>query len=195
MMHKERIWDIKEYNSQMADYLAEELNISPMVTGILLERGLQDAASMRDFLYGSAAPFHDPFLLKDMQRSVERIERALAAGEQITVYGDYDVDGISASSLLYLYLKQRGGRVATYIPQRKSEGYGLNDEALKNIAEKGTTLVITVDCGISGLREVANAPKSLILLLLTTIRCRRFCLLPTQLSTPSSETAAIRLRI
>lgn len=161
MMHKERIWDIKEYNSQMADYLAEELNISPMVTGILLERGLQDAASMRDFLYGSVAPFHDPFLLKDMQRSVERIERALAAGEQITVYGDYDVDGISASSLLYLYLKQRGGRVATYIPQRKSEGYGLNDEALKNIAEKGTTLVITVDCGISGLREVANAPKSL----------------------------------
>lgn len=77
MMHKERIWDIKEYNSQKADYLAEELNISPMVTGILLERGLQDAASMRDFLYGSAAPFHDPFLLKDMQRSVERIERAL----------------------------------------------------------------------------------------------------------------------
>lgn len=161
MMHKERIWDIKEYNSQMADYLAEELNISPMVTGILLERGLQDAASMRDFLYGSAAPFHDPFLLKDMQRSVERIELALAAGEQITVYGDYAVDGISASSLLYLYLKQRGGRVATYIPQRKSEGYGLNDEALKNIAEKGTTLVITVDCGISGLHEVANAPKSL----------------------------------
>ena len=161
MMHKERIWDIKEYNSQKADYLAEELNISPMVTGILLERGLQDAASMRDFLYGSAAPFHDPFLLKNMQRSVERIERALAAGEQITVYGDYDVDGISASSLLYLYLKQRGGRVATYIPQRKSEGYGLNDEALKNIAEKGTTLVIPVDCGISGLHEVANAPKSL----------------------------------
>ena len=92
MKHKERIWDIKEYNSQMADYLAEELNISPMVTGILLERGLQDAASMRDFLYGSATPFHDPFLLKDMQRSVERIERALAAGEQITVYGDYDVE-------------------------------------------------------------------------------------------------------
>ena len=117
MMHKERIWDIKEYNSQMADYLAEELNISPMVTGILLERGLQDAASMRDFLYGSATPFHDPFLLKDMQRSVERIERALAAGEQITVYGDYDVDGISASSLLYLYLKQRGGRVATGVYQ------------------------------------------------------------------------------
>ena len=85
MMHKERIWDIKEYNSQMADYLAEELNISPMVTGILLERGLQDAASMRDFLYGSATPFHDPFLLKDMQRSVERIERALAVGSGVGV--------------------------------------------------------------------------------------------------------------
>ena len=85
MMHKERIWDIKEYNQQKAAFLAEELDISPMVTGILLERGLQDADSMREFLYGSAEPFHDPFLLKDMQRSVERIERALAAGEQITV--------------------------------------------------------------------------------------------------------------
>ena len=120
MMHKERIWDIKEYNSQKADYLAEELNIPPMGTGILLERCLQDAASMRDFLYGRATQFHDPFLLKDMQRSAERIERALAAGEQITVYGDYDVDGISASSLLRLNQKPRGGRVDTSIPQSKN---------------------------------------------------------------------------
>lgn len=161
MMHKQRIWDIKDYNKEKAGFFASELGISPLVTGILLERGLQDADAMREFLYGSTTPFHDPFLLKDMQRSVERIERALDAGEKITVYGDYDVDGITASSLLYLYLKERGAQVETYIPKRKSEGYGLNDEALRTLAEGGTTLVVTVDCGISGLHEVAAAPKSL----------------------------------
>ena len=161
MMHKQRIWDIKDYNKEKAGFFASELGISPLVTGILLERGLQDADAMREFLYGSATPFHDPFLLKDMQRSVERIERALDAGEKITVYGDYDVDGITASSLLYLYLKSRDAKVETYIPKRKSEGYGLNDEALRTLAESGTTLVVTVDCGISGLHEVAAAPQSL----------------------------------
>ena len=161
MMHKQRIWDIKEYNKEKASCFAAELGISPLVTGILLERGVDSIDAMRDFLYGSAQPFHDPFLLKDMQRSVERIACALAAGEKITVYGDYDVDGITASSLLYLYLKGRGAHVQTYIPQRKSEGYGLNDEALRTIAEGGSTLVITVDCGISGLHEVQQAPECL----------------------------------
>ena len=161
MMHKQRIWDIKEYNKEKASCFAAELGISPLVTGILLERGVNSIDAMRDFLYGSAQPFHDPFLLKDMQRSVERITRALAAGEKLTVYGDYDVDGITASSLLYLYLKGRGAQVQTYIPQRKSEGYGLNDEALRTIAEGGSTLVITVDCGISGLHEVQQAPECL----------------------------------
>lgn len=161
MIHKQRIWDIKEYNKEKAGCFAEELGISPLVTGILLERGLQDIDSMREFLYGSAVPFYDPFKMKDMQRSVERIERALKAGEKITVYGDYDVDGITASSLLYIYLRERGANVETYIPKRKSEGYGLNDEALRTIAENGTTLIVTVDCGISGLHEVENAPAVL----------------------------------
>ena len=161
MKRKQRIWDVKEYNKEKAGFLAEELGISPLVTGILLERGMTDTETMRDFLYGSKEPFHDPFLLKDMQRTVERIERALAAGEKITVYGDYDVDGITASSLLYIYLRRRGARVETYIPERQSEGYGLNDEALRTIAREGTTLLITVDCGISGLHEVEKAPQEL----------------------------------
>ncbi len=161
MIARQRIWDIHEYDKQKASCFAAELGISPLVTGILLERGLNDTQAMREFLYGSAVPFHDPFLMKDMTKSVERIERALKRQEQITVYGDYDVDGITASSLLYIYLKRRGARVATYIPRRKSEGYGLNDEALRCIAESGTTLVITVDCGISGLHEVRSAPPQM----------------------------------
>ena len=103
MIAKERIWEIREYDKYKAGCLAAELGISPLVTGILLERGMDDTESMREFLYGSMTPFHDPFLLKDMEKTVRRIERALEQGEQITVYGDYDVDGISASSLLYLY--------------------------------------------------------------------------------------------
>lgn len=161
MIAKERIWEIREYDEHKAGCLAAELGISPLVTGILLERGLNDTQLMRQFLYGSPVPFHDPYLLKDMERTVARIEKALQENEQITVYGDYDVDGITASSLLYIYLQGRGAKVATYIPQRKSEGYGLNDEALKNIADGGTTLVVTVDCGISGLHEVQNAPAFL----------------------------------
>lgn len=161
MIAKERIWEIRQYDEHKAGCLAAELGISPLVTGILLERGMNDTESMREFLYGSSTPFHDPFLMKDMEKTVARIERALQCGEKITVYGDYDVDGITASSLLYIYLQQRGARVETYIPQRKNEGYGLNDEALQTIASGGTTLVITVDCGISGLHEVENAPRSL----------------------------------
>ncbi len=161
MLGKQKIWDIQEYNKEKAGFFAAELGISSLVTGILLERGFSDVDSMRDFLYGSKEPFHDPFLLKGMDATVERIERALEQGEQITVYGDYDVDGITASSLLYVYLQRRGAKVNTYIPKRKSEGYGLNDDALKSIYESGTTLVITVDCGISGNHEVAQAPAGL----------------------------------
>ena len=161
MLGKQKIWDIQEYNKEKAGFFAAELGISSLVTGILLERGFNDVDSMRDFLYGSKEPFHNPFLLKGMEETVARVERALANGEQITVYGDYDVDGITASSLLYVYLERRGAKVNTYIPKRKSEGYGLNDEALKTIFESGTTLVITVDCGISGLHEVEQAPEGL----------------------------------
>ena len=161
MIAKARKWIIHEYNKEKASCFADELGISPLVTGILLERGFTSTDEMKEFLYGSKEPFHDPFLMKDMDKTVARIEKALAEEEKITVYGYYDVDGITASSLLYIYLKSRGAKVNTYIPKRESEGYGLNDDALKNIFEEGTTLVVTVDCGISGIKEVANAPEGL----------------------------------
>lgn len=161
MIAKTRKWNIHEFNKEKASCFADELGISPLVTGILLERGFSNTDEMKKFLYGSDEPFHDPFLLKDMDKTVGRIEEALSKQEKITVYGDYDVDGITASSLLYIYLRNRGANVNTYIPKRESEGYGLNDDALKNIYEEGTTLVVTVDCGISGIKEVANAPVGL----------------------------------
>ena len=104
MIGKRKVWQIKEYNREKASVLAAELNVSPVVTGILLERGIDTAQSMQEFLYGSSRPFHDPFLLKDMAEAVKRIDRAVKQQEKITVYGDYDVDGITASSLLYIYI-------------------------------------------------------------------------------------------
>lgn len=162
-MKKHKIWQFNEFNREEAEKLAQQAGVSPLVAGILLNRGIKDAQSVREFLYGSAEPYHDPFLMKDMPKAAERIWRGIDAGERITVYGDYDVDGISASSLLYLFLKDCGADVNTYIPERKSEGYGLNIDALNHLAEAGTTLVVTVDCGISAVKEIAGAPKRLIL--------------------------------
>ncbi len=158
MIDKRKTWKIKEHNKYKAAELAEELQISPLVTGILLERGFSEVDEIKEFLYGSHEPFHNPFLMRGMEQAVRRIEKAMEAGEKITVYGDYDVDGITASSLLYVYLRGRGANVDTYIPRRENEGYGLNDDALKSLHERGTKLVITVDCGISGVNEVAKAP-------------------------------------
>lgn len=160
-MKKRKIWQFNEFNKEEAVRLAGEIGVSPLVAGILLNRGIKGADTAREFLYGSAEPYHDPFLMKDMHKAAERIWRGIDAGERITVYGDYDVDGISASSLLYLFLKGCGAVVDTYIPERKSEGYGLNIDALNHLAEAGTTLVVTVDCGISAVKEIAGAPKIL----------------------------------
>lgn len=161
MIGKRKIWHVKEFNKEKAGCLAAELDVSPIVTGILLERGFTTAEAMREFLYGSKTPFHDPFLMKDMEKTVQRIKTAMQIGEKITVYGDYDVDGITAASLLYIYLKEAGACVDTYIPKRENEGYGLNDAALKFLAEHGTGLVVTVDCGISGVHEVEQAPAGM----------------------------------
>lgn len=161
MIGKRKIWNIQQYNKEKASCLAAELGISTMVTNVLLERGYDTVAKIREFLYGSDTPFHDPFLLKDMEIAVQRICKAIEQNEKITVYGDYDVDGITASSLLFLYLREKGANVNTYIPKRANEGYGLNDEALKYLSTDGTGLVITVDCGISGYNEVKSAPAGM----------------------------------
>ncbi len=160
-MKKHKIWQFNEFNKDEAVQLGEKAGISPLVAGILLNRGIKTPEAVRDFLYGSAEPFYDPFLMKDMPQAVQRIWQGIDGKERITVYGDYDVDGISASSLLYLFLKDCGADVNTYIPERKSEGYGLNIDALNNLYAAGRTLIVTVDCGISAVKEIAGAPSGL----------------------------------
>lgn len=141
--------------------LSQEMGISPLLAGVLVRRDLTDPEQIREFLEGKSQPYYDPFRLKDMDRAVDRILQALQQGEAMTIYGDYDVDGTSASSLLYLFLQARGAKVQVYVPRRDTEGYGLNGPALERIAASGTRLLITVDTGISGAKEVAEAPKTM----------------------------------
>ena len=154
-------WDLKHYDREEMNRLAAKVGISPVTAGILWSRGLREENEIREFLFGKKDTYYDPFLMKDMRLAAERILQAVEARERIAVYGDYDVDGITASSLLYLYLTGLQANVSTYIPKREGEGYGLNHEALQSLHEEGITLVVTVDCGISGVKEVAEAPRGM----------------------------------
>ena len=109
------------------------------------------------FLRRDEIRFHDPFLLDDMQKACIRIERALAGGERIVIYGDYDVDGVTAVSTLLLYLRSRGADAGYYIPNRTGEGYGINSAALEQLAGEGCTLLVTVDTGITAVDEIELA--------------------------------------
>ena len=147
-------------SSPEAQALAAGCKINAVVAAILLNRGIDTEEKVAAFLNKDATLFHDPFLLKDMDRAVSRIKRALLCKEKITVYGDYDVDGITATSIVFLYLREKGASCDYYIPDREDEGYGLSSEALHKIAESGTKLIVTVDTGITAAAEVETA-KSL----------------------------------
>ena len=134
--------------------LSRRYGLPPVVTTILLKRGLE---SFDDYVFPGTDKLHDPFLMKGMSEAVKRIICALAQGEHITVYGDYDVDGITSTAILVRFLRERGAFVSYYIPDRTEEGYGINREAIDYIAAEGNTLIITVDCGITAVKEVAHA--------------------------------------
>lgn len=141
--------------AEESQHLATETGISPVVAALLLHRGIHTAAEADLFLHPAQQEFYDPFLLKDMDRAVKRICQALEAKEKIVVYGDYDVDGITSTTLLMRMLQRLGANAAYYIPDRIREGYGFHKEALEHIAESGAGLLISVDCGISAISETA----------------------------------------
>lgn len=131
-------------------------NLDKDITTLLYNREIIDNEDIKTFLYGGVEDITSPFLLKDIDKAVERLEIAKEKGEPVWIYGDYDVDGITSVSLCYLALKELGYNVKYYIPLR-DEGYGLNIEALNHIKSEGGTLIITVDCGISSHKEIAHA--------------------------------------
>ena len=130
---------------------------SYLVSTVLASRGIVSETEAADFLICDHCLSHSPLLMADMDRAVERINRALADAERIAVFGDYDVDGITATVILVDYLRQRGADVIHYIPRRIEDGYGLSPEAIDTLHEQGVQLMITVDCGITGVDEVAYA--------------------------------------
>lgn len=151
-------WCLRAACQEQAAALASRLGVSTAVGQLLLNRGIADEAAARQFIAGSLGDLHDPLLLKGMEAAVKRTAAALQAKELITIYGDYDVDGITATSLLYNVLRELGANIGYYIPERQTEGYGLHSEALEKIAASGTSLLITVDCGISASEEVLAVP-------------------------------------
>ena len=128
-----------------------------LVSCVLASRGISDPAAASEFLVCDHRLTHSPLLMADMDKAVERISRAISDGEKIAVYGDYDVDGITATVILVDYLKSRGANALHYIPRRIEDGYGLNPDAIDTLHQQGVHLLITVDCGITGVDEVAYA--------------------------------------
>lgn len=150
-----RKWVCQETDNIKAAELAQRSGLHPFLIKILLSRGFESAGEMHAFLNDWTEAEYDPFLMKDMDLAVAVICNALENRQSITVYGDYDCDGITATAILVRFLKSIGGRVDYYIPDRITEGYGLSIAALETILNRGSDLIITVDCGITACKETA----------------------------------------
>jgi single-stranded-DNA-specific exonuclease len=137
--------------------LAAELNVADLIAMLLVQRGIETYEAARQFFRPSLADLHDPYLMKDMDKAVARIETAIANAENILVFGDYDVDGTTAVSLVSSYLKSFYPNVATYIPDRYNEGYGVSYQGIDFADDNGFTLIIALDCGIKSIDHVAYA--------------------------------------
>lgn len=148
-------WAAAPLNREEAGKLAAQFGLSPFLAAMLQLRGFTTQPAVAAIL--EAGEMSDPFLMKDMDRAVERIRRALEDFEKIAIYGDYDADGVTATAILYTYLQTLGADVRFYIPQREGEGYGMNKAAVETLSREGVDLIITVDNGISALEEIEYA--------------------------------------
>ncbi|MCK4994885.1 MAG: single-stranded-DNA-specific exonuclease RecJ [Candidatus Omnitrophica bacterium] len=150
----QKTWNILKIDTKKQQSFSKDLGISPILAQILLNRGIQTKDQARRYLYDDISKCFDPFLFKGMRKAIKRTQKAIAAKEKIFIYGDYDVDGLSSTALLYFVLRDLGADVECYIPHRVEEGYSLNKQACVNLKERKVQLIITVDCGISSHAEV-----------------------------------------
>ena len=150
-------WNLRPSGPAGSRAELERAGLPPLCAAVLCARGVDTAPAASAFLAHGPNLLHDPFLLQDMEKAVERISRAIREQETVAVYGDYDVDGITATCLLTQFLRTLGGQVVSYIPDRTEEGYGLNNHAIDALARQGVTLIVTVDCGITAAQEVEYA--------------------------------------
>ena len=150
-------WECLEADKIKVKKISEEYNISTLLAKILVNKNILEKEEINIFLKPTRYDFHNPFLMPDMEIAVNRIIKAIENKEKILIYGDYDVDGITSITVLKKFLQERGAQVSEYIPNRLHEGYGLNKDAVKKVADNGNTLMITVDCGISAIEEIEYA--------------------------------------
>lgn len=147
-------WEYYEVDENIVENISKKHNISRIIAQILVNRGIVEDKEIQIFLAPTRNDFLNPFLMSGMDKAADRIIEAINNNEKTIIYGDYDVDGITSITVLKKFLQERGLEVGTYIPNRLDDGYGLNKEAIEEIAKKGFTLMITVDCGISGINEI-----------------------------------------
>jgi single-stranded-DNA-specific exonuclease len=152
-------WEIAPEHTQIEEKLAASLQIQPLAARLLANRGISTIEGAREFLTPSLQRLYDPFRMRGMAEAVDRLIRGLQTQERIVIYGDYDVDGITATAVLSWFFREIGAPIAYYLPHRMREGYGLNPEAIRRLADQGTRILITVDCGITGHDEVQLARR------------------------------------
>lgn len=152
-------WLLKEFDKSRVLEISRTFRISPLTSIVLYNRGVRENEQIKNFLSKDLGTMYDPFLMRDMDKAVKRINAAKEAGEKITIYGDYDVDGITAIAILYKYLAGLGIDVDYYVPDRMQEGYGVNRDALDKIKTRGSSLIITVDTGITAVEECEYATE------------------------------------
>lgn len=153
-------WVNRQVDERATALLARELSLHPIAARVLVSRGLTSPEAADRFLSASLSDLPDPFRMLGMTKAVERIAQAVVSGERVVVYGDYDVDGVTSTTLLVGFLRALGANVAYYVPHRLSEGYGLNPQAVDRLAASGTRLIVTVDCGVTAVEEIDRASRA-----------------------------------
>ena len=159
MLHPRSRWICAATSDEQVSQLAQEAKLSPLLARMMVVRGIDTAEQIQQFLYADVNQLHDPFLMAGMEEAVERIRRALKSGEKIRIYGDYDADGVSSTSLMIYLMRELEANFDYYIPHRANEGYGLNNGAIDDAKAQGCTLIVTVDTGISAVEQVAYAKE------------------------------------
>ena len=152
-----RNWQVNRTNPEFLKHISDKASISPVLAQVLVNRGIRDIESIKNFLSPSLEGLHDPFLLPDMDKAVDRLKTAIRKNETIFIHGDYDADGITSTALLVSALRKLGLKTFYHIPNRITEGYGISKTGIDKAKACGADLIITADCGISSEGEILTA--------------------------------------
>jgi len=154
----DKVWNLKRQGDlNEVKHLSAALNVNMVIARLLVQRGIKTFNEAKAFFRPRLSDLINPFLMKDMDKAVARIEKAIAKKEKVIVYGDYDVDGTTSVAMMYSFLKSRIEQIEYYIPDRYSEGYGISPQSINYAIDNGFTLIIALDCGIKAVEKIADA--------------------------------------